>query len=72
MIKYSIRKISSDAFKLNFEGLTADETADMLVVLRRFQRTREGAVTSPKAMADFLSTTDVGFSVDHVTDAAKG
>lgn len=62
MIKYSISKSAPDAFSLNFDDLTADETADLLTSLRRFQRTREGTITSAKAMIQFLTATDVGFT----------
>lgn len=72
MIKYSIRKISETEFNLSFANLTADETADLLVSLRRFQRTREGTVTSPKAMIEFLGRARVGFSFTERDSAAKG
>lgn len=61
-IKYSIHKAADNAFLLNFENLTTVETVEFLMMLRRHQRTREGTVTSPAKMTDFLNSVEPGFS----------
>jgi hypothetical protein len=60
-MKFSIHKIADEDFALNFKHLTAAETAEMLSQFRRLQRMRDGTITSPKKMTEYLTTVANGF-----------
>ncbi len=47
---------------LSFHDMTAAEAVELIVVMRRLQKMREGSITSTAAMVEFLNSADDGFS----------